>query len=76
MSGEEDRMKYLALKRNDGSVNTVRYECETASESPLTLQEEIIKELYHANRELIEELKRIHTVEKIDLNVDLDHLTK
>lgn len=38
-------MKYITIKRKDGSVNTVRYQCEVASENPLTLQEEIIKEL-------------------------------
>jgi len=71
MSGEEDEMKYLAIKRNDGSVNTVRYECETASEPLLTLHEEIIKELYHRNEELREELQRIVLQEKIDCNIQL-----
>ena len=47
-------MRYLTIKRKDGSVNTVRYECETVNEPSLTYHEEIIKELYHKNEELIE----------------------
>lgn len=50
-------MKYLSIKRKDGSISTVRYECESVTEKSLTYEEEIIKELYYKIAELEQELK-------------------
>lgn len=67
-------MKYLVIKRKDGSVSTVRYECESASEKSLTYEEEIIKELYHKNEELEETNRKqafaINVIEKMRLELE------
>ena len=55
--GDKNKMKYLSIKREDGSISTVRYECESATEKSLTYEEEIIKELYHKIAELEQLLK-------------------
>ena len=55
-------MKYLSIKRKDGSISTVRYECESVTEKSLTYEEEIIKELYHKIAELEQENRKKESI--------------
>ena len=48
---------YISIKRDENTVTLVRSQLETASENPLTDDEQLINQLYDENKELQSQLK-------------------